>query len=83
MKRTNAEIQAAFKARMYAAGYKQKQIWVLREEPGPESSGAMDRNGFIRKMDELTAGWGKAKLSKLFRKLAETIEAEQGADVKK
>jgi len=25
---TNAEKQAAYKARMYAAGYKQRQIWV-------------------------------------------------------
>jgi hypothetical protein len=83
MARTNAEIQAAFKARMYAAGYKQKQVWVLRDDPGPESRGAMDRNGFIRKVDELTAGWGKAKLSKLFRKLVETIKAEKGADAKK
>jgi hypothetical protein len=68
---------------MYAAGYKQKQIWVLRDDPGPDGKTAMDRNGFIRKLDELTAGWGKAKLSKLFKKLVKTVELEKGAAVKK
>jgi DNA transposition AAA+ family ATPase len=83
MKQTNTERQAAFKARMYAAGYKQKQVWVLREDPAPCGGAVTDRNGFIRKLDELTAGWDKAKQSKLFEKLVKTIELEKGADMKK
>jgi hypothetical protein len=69
---TNKEKARAFKERMYAAGYKQKQVWVPRE-PGAKG-GKITRNGFIRKLDELTAGLNKRELSGLFAGLIKITE---------
>jgi hypothetical protein len=71
---TNAEKQRAFRERMRAAGYRQVQMWVLRK-PGGELR-KMDRNGFVRKLDELTAGWKKSRLVQLFAVLLKAAEAE-------
>jgi hypothetical protein len=78
MSLTNTERQAVFKAKMYAAGYKQKQVWVPREDTGPDGGETMDRNGFIRKLDELTAGWSGAKLSELYKELVLRAESKKG-----
>jgi hypothetical protein len=77
---TNNEKARAFKARMYAAGYKQVQVWVLKQ---PEKrKGKVTRNDFVRKLDELTAGWNKAKLSDLFLELINIIERKRRKEEK-
>jgi hypothetical protein len=76
MAKTNTEKQHEFKARMYAAGYKQKQVWVLRD-PGkrPAKTGRLD---FIRKLDELTADWSPAKLSRVFGEIISLLRERGG-----
>jgi hypothetical protein len=69
---TSQEKQRAFRERMYAAGYKQVQIWVLRKVDGKKRQ--FDRNGFLRKLDELTAGWSRSRLAKLFSELIKITE---------
>jgi hypothetical protein len=65
---TNTEVQRAYKARMYAAGYMQKTVWVLKESGG-EPAGGMNRAGFMRRLDEVTADLGRRELSELYREL--------------
>jgi NAD(P)H-dependent flavin oxidoreductase YrpB (nitropropane dioxygenase family) len=77
MSLTNAESQRKYKARMYEAGYKQVQVWTLRD-PG-KKPGRMDRNAFIRKVDELAAELSGPKRAKLYSGLIKSIEAEKGA----
>jgi hypothetical protein len=67
---TNKERQAAYKARKRAAGYKRKEAWVREDTDW----GLWER--FIGKLDELTAGWGGARLSGLFGRFIRTAEAE-------
>ena len=69
---TSKEKARAFKAKMYAAGYKQKQIWVPRQLG--EKNGKITRNDFIRKLDELTADLSNKKQSDLFKELIRIIE---------
>ena len=66
--------QSAYKARIYAAGFKQKVVWVPRENGGKERK--IDRGAFIRKLEELTADWSAAKLSKLFGDLLKIVKAK-------
>ena len=68
---TNREIQEAYKSRMYAAGYKQIQVWVPRNSEG--KSVKMERRAFVAKLDELTTGWSKAKLSRFFADVLKII----------
>ena len=69
---SNTEKQDAYRERMYAAGYKQKRIWVPREsEKAPVK---LERQAFILKLEELTAGWSKARLSKLFAEVIGIIK---------
>ena len=70
----NRTAQSAYKARMYAAGFKQKMVWVPRDNDEKEST--LDRGAFIRKLDELTADWSAAKLSKLFGDLLKIVKAK-------
>jgi hypothetical protein len=72
---TNREKQRAYKARMYKAGYKQMVIWVQREPEGKPP--AMDRACFIRKLDELTIGWTKKRLSNLYAELVRIIQGKK------
>jgi hypothetical protein len=74
MAKTKVEIQRAYKEPLYAAGYKQKQIWVPRE-PESKKPVKMTRIIFIKKLAELTAGMDKAKLSGLLAELTEIIRA--------
>jgi hypothetical protein len=73
MAMTTAEKQRAFKERMYKAGYKQVQLWVPRNA-GEKSKTHMDRNAFIRKIDELTVGLSPSKLSKLFNDIIRMVK---------
>lgn len=72
---TNTETQRRFKARMYEAGFCQKQVWVKR---GPVKAVKMDRGTFIKKMDRLASGWDEASLSQLFNLLIEIAKAKKG-----
>ncbi|GAB6392914.1 MAG: site-specific tyrosine recombinase XerD [Treponematales bacterium] len=67
----SAEKQREYKARLYAAGYKQVQLWVLRDRD--KRPVRMDRKAFMHKVDELTAGWKKWELSGLFVELIQII----------
>jgi hypothetical protein len=64
--------QREFKARMYAAGYKQKMVWVPRG-PGEKTS----RAKFLKRLDELTKGWNSATLSELFTVFLAVIEPKK------
>jgi hypothetical protein len=78
---TNKEKSRAFRARMYEAGYKQVQVWVIKE---PEKKkGKITRDNFIRKLDELTPGWSKARLSDLFIELIKIIERKRKKEEKR
>ena len=50
---------------MYEAGYKQMQIWVPRESESKTAK--MERKMFLRRLESLTPGWSRAKLSRLFK----------------
>jgi GrpB-like predicted nucleotidyltransferase (UPF0157 family) len=76
MAMTDAERQRKFKEKMYAAGYKQMQIWVRRNETGKRTAG-MDRQGFMKKLEALTAGWSEKRQSKLFGTLIKIAEAKK------
>jgi hypothetical protein len=78
---TNVEKQREYKARLYAAGYKQVQLWVLRD--GDKRPVKMDRKAFMHKVDELTAGWKKRELSGLFVELIQIIGKRKEAREKK
>jgi hypothetical protein len=72
---TNTERQTAFKKRMYEAGYKQKQVWVPRDEEESKKI-KMSWKAFIRKLEELTAGWSQTRLSGLFERLLKAVKSE-------
>ncbi|GMO15302.1 MAG: hypothetical protein Pg6A_01360 [Termitinemataceae bacterium] len=68
---SNRESQAAYRERMYAAGYKQARIWVPRKSEGRAVK--MTRKTFISNMDALTAGWSNARLSKIYNEFIKVI----------
>jgi hypothetical protein len=72
---SNTENQRAFKERLYAAGYKQKIIWVARD---PEKGEHLTRSAFLRKFDRLIAGWSSSSLSELFNTILNMIETRKG-----
>jgi hypothetical protein len=80
---TNAERQRAFKAKMYEAGFKQVQVWVQRNQEQNNRPVKMDRNTFIRKLDELTAGMTKTGRSKLYSELIKFALAKKEESQKK
>jgi hypothetical protein len=72
MAMTRKERQDAYRERMYAAGYKQMRIWVLR---GSESSAEkVERRVFLRRLEALTAGWSKAKLTRFLSGVLKTVK---------
>jgi hypothetical protein len=73
MAMTNTEKQAAYRERMYAAGFKQTRVWVPRETK--EKATKMGRQAFLKKLDQLTSGWTKNRLSNLFNVLVPIIQA--------
>jgi len=68
---TNNELQEAYRERKYAAGYKQIRLWVPRNSEGRMVK--MDRKAFMHKLEELTAGWNRTKLSQTFTELLKII----------
>jgi len=71
---TNKEKNQAYRARMYAAGFKQMRIWVPRESEG--KSAKADRKMFMAQIEALTAGWNERKLSGLFSQTLMFINAK-------
>ena len=66
----NRERQEKFKKRMYDAGLKQKIVWVPRESENVPVK--MLRRAFMGKLEELTAGWSRVRLTRLFDELLKT-----------
>jgi hypothetical protein len=65
MAKTHNERQKAYRDKMYESGYKQVQIWVPRESEGKKVK--IERRMFAKQIDSLTVGWGKTRLSRLFK----------------
>ena len=67
MAKTNREKASDYRERMYDMGYKQMRIWVPRNsEKEPAKT---ERKIFLRRLEALTAGWSKYKLSELFSEI--------------
>lgn len=66
---SNTENQRAYKERMYAAGYKQKMIWVPRN---PDEK--ISRSKFMKQFEELTEGWSGIRLSGLYSDILSMVE---------
>jgi hypothetical protein len=71
---TNTENQEADRNRKYAAGYKQIRLWVPRDSEGKDVKAL--RVAFTAMFEELTAGWSKARLSRLMKAIAAVIKKE-------
>ena len=67
----NRENQAAYKKRMYEAGYRQVQVWVPKESEGKTVK--LERRRFVKKIELLTIGWSKTKLHRLFNDVIKYI----------
>jgi len=65
MAKTRKERQKDYRERLYEAGYKQMLIWVPRESEGKNIK--MDRKMFLKRIEAMTAGWSRTKLSRLLR----------------
>ena len=74
MAMTNAERQVAFKEKMYAAGYKQKIVWVPRETEGRKVS--FERKTFLLRLEAITVGLSKTKLNKLFGEVLKIVKTK-------
>ena len=72
MAMTSKEKNEAWRTRMYEAGYKQVRIWVPRESEG--KTARMERKMFMVRLQALTVGWSKTKLSKLFSSVLKIIK---------
>ena len=69
---TSKEKDDAYRNRMYDAGYKQMRIWVPRESEGKTAK--LERQMFLVRLEALTAGWSKSKLSRLFSDILKIIK---------
>ena len=56
--------QAEFRDRMKKEGFKEKRIWVPVESESKAIQ--LTRLTFLKRIEELTLGWSKAKQSRLF-----------------
>jgi len=72
MAKTDVEKQRDRRARMYAAGYKQKNIWVPVNSEKEDAN--MEREAFTLRVTALTAGWPKRKISKLLKEVLEVMK---------
>jgi len=69
------ERQRKFRGKMYAAGFKQVQIWV-RRSPKKRESG-MDQKTFIKKLEKLTTGMSESNQSLLYSLFLQIAEAKR------
>ena len=74
MAMTSNEKQEAYRNRMYEAGYKQMRVWVPRGSEGKTAK--MERKMFMVRLEALTAGWSKAKLSRFFSEVLKVIKGK-------
>jgi hypothetical protein len=65
---------------MYAAGFKQRVVWVPREDP--DVPARMSRDTFMRRLDKIMADWSKAKQAQTFVDVLTIIEAIKEAERK-
>ena len=65
MSLTNNEKQKAYRKRMREDGYKLMQIWVPKESENKTVK--IERKMFMKRVELLTIGWSKTKLSRLFK----------------
>jgi hypothetical protein len=70
----SAQRQREFRQRMYDQGYKQKIIWVKRDELKSTGSGVMDSRLFNSRLDELTTDYSKTKLSRLYHAILSFVK---------
>ena len=77
---TNKEKSDAYRKRMYADGYRQMQIWVPRESEGKTAK--LERKMFMKRLEALTAGWSKAKLSRFFSDVLKIVKTKIKEDEK-
>ena len=74
MAMTSKEKDEAYRNRMYAAGYKQMRIWVPRESEGKTAK--LERKMFMKRLEALTAGWSKTKLSRCVSEVLKIIKTK-------
>ena len=74
MAMTNNEKQEAYREKMYAEGYKQARIWIPRDSEGKDIK--LQRKDFLRRIEALTYGMSKAKLSKIFSETLKIIKSK-------
>ena len=72
MATTVNERMRAFREKMYAAGYRQAQVWIPTKSEGKEAK--MERRLFLRRLEALTIGWPKKKLSKFLSDVLKIIK---------
>ena len=71
MRKTELQRQRERRARMYEAGYKQKNIWVPINSENESSK--LERKIFMERITALTAGWSKPRLSKFFKEVLKIV----------
>ena len=81
MAKTGTERQEDYRNRMYEAGYKQMRIWVPRESEGKTEK--LERKMFMTRLEALTAGWSKNKISKLLSELLKIVKEKIKEENKK
>jgi hypothetical protein len=69
---SNKEKQQAFRHRKYSSGLKPISFWIPRETE--DSTAHINRKTFIQKLDDLTAGFTKEYLSKIFSLLINIVK---------
>lgn len=69
------------RTRKYAKGFKQMLVWVPRDSES--ASEKLERDKFLGKLEFITAGWNKAKLSKFFSRVLKIVEREIKEDKEK
>jgi hypothetical protein len=69
----NTEFQRKFKAKMYEAGFWQKQIWLKQKKRVSK----IDLPKFIEKVKKLTLGMSEEGKSELFNLFIQIIEAKK------
>ena len=73
----NAKYQRKFKEKMYNAGFRQAQVWVMRAPKRRDS--ALDQKTFVQKLKKLAAGMGEESQSLLYSLLIKIAEAKKEA----
>ena len=72
MAMTGNERVENYRAKMYEAGYKQKIVWVPMYSEGKKEK--LERRMFLSRLEALTAGWSKTKLSNFFSRVLKLVK---------